>query len=191
MQPSRTPRPHLTHDHGLVRECLKGNQDAWAALLQKYRNLVYSIPLKYGLSSDDAHDIYQQACLQLLRRLGDIRDFDSLPAWLIKVTTHLCFYWISKEKRFEPAALETDWGPAPEVPEQMMRELEQEQIFHEEMSRLKPRCRELLQMLFFETPAVPYVEAAKKLGLATGSIGFVRMRCLQELRRQLENRGFA
>jgi len=190
MQPSRPPRFVFTRDQGLVRECLNGNQDAWAALLQKYRNLIYSVPLKYGLSREESHDIFQQACVQLLRRLGEIRDLDSLPAWLIKVTTHLCFYWISKEKRFEPASLETDLGPAPEVPEQMMYELEQEQIFRQEMARLKPRCRELLHMLFFETPAVPYATAAKKLGLATGSIGFVRMRCLQELRRQLEDRGF-
>jgi DNA-directed RNA polymerase specialized sigma24 family protein len=72
----------------------------------------------------------------------------------------------------------------------MLRELEQEQIFREAMARLKPACRELLQMLFFETPAVPYATAAKKLGLAAGSIGFTRMRCLQSLREQLEDRGF-
>jgi DNA-directed RNA polymerase specialized sigma24 family protein len=72
----------------------------------------------------------------------------------------------------------------------LLRELEQEQILREAMAGLKPRCRELLRMLFFETPAVPYAMAAKRLGLATGSIGFVRMRCLRGLRRHLEERGF-
>jgi len=78
-----------------------------------------------------------------------------------------------------------------EAPEKMLRALEQEQIFREEMALLQPRCRALLHMLFFETPAVPYATVAKKLGLAPGSIGFTRMRCLQSLRRQLEERGFA
>ena len=33
-------------------------------------------------------------------------------------------------------------------------------------------------MLFFETPARPYQEVARRLGLAAGSIGFIRGRCL-------------
>jgi DNA-directed RNA polymerase specialized sigma24 family protein len=54
-----------------------------------------------------------------------------------------------------------------------------------------PRCRELIRMLFFEIPAVSYEEVAKRLGLATGSIGFIRMRCLSRVRKRLEERGFA
>jgi RNA polymerase sigma factor (sigma-70 family) len=173
-----------------VKECLNGNQEAWAALLGKYRNLIYSIPLKYGLPHDDANDIFQQVCVQLLRRMGDLRDFNTLPAWLIKVTSHLCSYWIARGRRFEPVDSEEDWGRAPEVPDQILRELEQEQVFREALARLKPRCRELLRMLFFETPPVPYATAAKQLGLATGSIGFIRMRCLQTLRKQLEEWDF-
>ena len=190
MQPSRPFRFSSTSDESLVKECLKGNEAAWNALLLKYRNLIYSIPLKHGLSRDDANDIYQQVCMQLLRSLGELRDYRSLPAWLITTTMRLCSGWISKEQRFESASTGPDWASAPVVPDQMLRELEQEQIFREAMARLKRACRELLQMLFFETPAVPYATAAKKLGLAAGSIGFTRMRCLQSLREQLEDRGF-
>jgi DNA-directed RNA polymerase specialized sigma24 family protein len=45
-------------------------------------------------------------------------------------------------------------------------------------------------MLFFTTPAVPYEEVAKLLGVAKGSIGFIRMQCLERLRRHLVNKGF-
>jgi len=176
-------------DERLVEECLKGNQDAWAALLGKYRRLIYSIPLKYGIPRDDANDIFQQACVQLLRSLGQLRDSKSLAAWLIKVTTHLCYYWISRESRMEPADLDLDWARAPEMPEDLLRKLEEEQLFRQAISHLNPRCRELLRMLFFETPAKPYAALAKELGLASGSIGFVRMRCLEKLRSQLEEGG--
>jgi RNA polymerase sigma factor (sigma-70 family) len=184
------PTVSLTSDERLIQECLKGNEEAWAALLNKYRNLIYSIPLKCGLTHDDAKDIFQQACVQLLRRLGDLRDVKTLPAWLMKVTTNLSFHWISKEQRFEPAAADIDWGRAPEIPDQLLRELEKEQLFREAMARLTPRCRELLRMLFFENPPVPYADAASRLGLATGSIGFIRMRCLRGLRKELEVGGF-
>ena len=33
-------------DSRLVRACLDGDERAWAALIAKYKNLIYSIPLK-------------------------------------------------------------------------------------------------------------------------------------------------
>jgi DNA-directed RNA polymerase specialized sigma24 family protein len=60
----------------------------------------------------------------------------------------------------------------------------------EAVARLSPRCRELIRLLFFEIPARPYEEVARHLGLAKGSIGFIRMRCLERLRRLLEEKGF-
>jgi DNA-directed RNA polymerase specialized sigma24 family protein len=41
-------------------------------------------------------------------------------------------------------------------------------------------------MLFFEQPPLPYEEVAKRLGLATGSIGFIRSRCLHRLQKLLQ-----
>jgi len=48
-------------------------------------------------------------------------------------------------------------------------------------------------MLFFESPSRPYAEVAAELGLALGSIGFTRQKwqkCIERLRRQLEELGF-
>ena len=62
--------------------------------------------------------------------------------------------------------------------------------WYAELARLSPRCRELVHMLFFEVPALPYADAARKLGLAPGSIGFIRGRCLKRMKKLLEERGF-
>jgi hypothetical protein len=45
-------------------------------------------------------------------------------------------------------------------------------------------------MLFFENPARPYPEVAASLGIATGSVGFIRRRCLDRLKASLEAAGF-
>jgi hypothetical protein len=47
----------------------------------------------------------------------------------------------------------------------------------------------MVRMLFFESPARPYREVAQALGVATGSIGFLRMKCLDRLRSVLERVG--
>jgi DNA-directed RNA polymerase specialized sigma24 family protein len=48
----------------------------------------------------------------------------------------------------------------------------------------------LVQLLFFEQPPLPYAEVARRMGLATGSIGFIRGRCLEKLRKALVEYGF-
>src|SRR5439155_969343 len=55
-------------DDRLVAECLQGDEKAWSALVDKYKNLIFSIPIKLGLY-DDAADIFQAVCLVPTRRL--------------------------------------------------------------------------------------------------------------------------
>lgn len=181
-------------DERLVKECLKGNQDAWTAIVGRYRKLIYSVPIKYGLSPDEAGDIFQQVCLKLLEALPNLREPKSLAAWLIKVTAHACFQLLGQSRRLQPFDFEVqpaERALAPAKPDELIHAFERNRILHEALSDVPARCRELIGMLFFETPAVSYNEAAKRLGLATGSIAFIRMRCLNRLRKQLEKRGFS
>jgi DNA-directed RNA polymerase specialized sigma24 family protein len=69
-------------DDRLVAECLKGNQQAWSALVDKYKNLIFSIPVKLGLH-EDAADIFQAVCLDLLTDLPRLRKPRALPKWLM------------------------------------------------------------------------------------------------------------
>ena len=51
--PTHGPNP-AWDDEDLVAECLRGNEQAWAAVVDKYKNLVYSVPLRYNMSPQDA-----------------------------------------------------------------------------------------------------------------------------------------
>ncbi|HKN36585.1 MAG TPA: sigma-70 family RNA polymerase sigma factor [Terriglobales bacterium] len=179
-------------DERLVRECCQGNQAAWSALLDKYKNLIFSIPVKSGLSRDDAADIFQAVSLDLLADLPKLRDPKALPKWLIQTSYHKCLRW--EKDRFtslgDDIDLKSEEGSSAHIPEKMLYQLQQEQFVREAMSGLSPRCRRMIAMLFFESPPRPYQVVAKELGLATGSIGFIRGRCLGKLRQALEKKGF-
>jgi RNA polymerase sigma factor (sigma-70 family) len=77
-----------------------------------------------------------------------------------------------------------------DLPQEMLFEVQREQSLREAIATLPPRCKRMVGMLFFEDPPRPYQEVAKQLNLATGSIGFIRGRCLKKLRRLLEDKGF-
>ena len=181
-------------DTRLVRECLDGNEEAWAGLIEKYKNLIFSIPIKKGFTQEDAADVFQRVCLLLLAELSSLRQARALPMWLIRVTSRECFHWGRQERSHageESREEELAKAAASEAsPEEILTEVREEQALREAMQALSPRCQRLIHMLFFEMPTRPYREAARSLGLATGSIGFIRGRCLERLRRQLESRGF-
>jgi DNA-directed RNA polymerase specialized sigma24 family protein len=84
-------------------------------------------------------------------------------------------------------------SPEPETPpiaDSLIQQTQEEQMLREAMAILTPQCRRLVEMLFFEIPSRPYAEVAAELGLALGSIGFTRQKCIERLRRQLEELGF-
>lgn len=192
MLASRKKNLRQTMDRRLVKRCLAGDEQAWAELIESYKSLIYSIPVKYGLPPHDASDIFQATCMELLERLPDIREPSALPKWLIQVAHHKCYHW----KRQQSRSVSRDGDdslPEPEVPpvaESLVRQTEEEQMLREATRSLAPRCKRLIQMLFFETPARPYEQIAAELGLAVGSIGFTRQQCLERLRSRLEELGF-
>jgi len=180
-------------DRRLVRECLSGNDEAWSVLVDKYKNLIYSIPVKYHFSQDDASDIFQAVCLELLAELPNLRNPEALPKWIIQVTAHKCLHGKKYAQRTETAdpndpAFEQS---TPARAESILHEAEEEQRIRGVMNELPERCQRLVRMLFFEEPARPYQEVARELGIAPGSIGFIRQRCLDRLRKKLIEAGFS
>lgn len=176
----------------LVQECLGGNEQAWNVLVDRYKSLIYSIPIRYGAAQQDAADIFQAVCLDLFNELPKLREPEALQGWLIRVTTNKCYHWKrqqnSRGEDYDDDALEILAGA--EIPIDVLAALEREQIVREAIDQIPPRCREMIELLFFEHPPLPYSEVAKRLRLATGSIGFIRGRCLKRLKRILEEKGF-
>ena len=178
----------------LVKECLRGNEQAWNMLVDRYKNLIYSIPIRYGLPPQDAADIFQGVCLDLFNELSRLRDAEALQGWIIRVTTNKCYHWKRQQAPagngdIEGTNLDGISGDSPMAAD-VMADLEREQLVRDSIEMLPARCRQMITLLFFEHPPQPYNEVAEKLGLARGSIGFIRGRCLKRLKRILQDKGF-
>jgi RNA polymerase sigma factor (sigma-70 family) len=190
----RRPEREDWDDGRLVQACRDGDQEAWSVLIHRYRRLIYSIPARYGAQPADAADIFQAVCLELYAELPRLRKVESLRSWLISVTAHQAFHWkqrVLKRAIREGTELEADTSPADApVPAEILEVAEREQVLRDAVRGLPPRCREMIRMLFYEDPPLSYADVARRLGLATGSIGFIRGRCLKKLERVLSSAGF-
>jgi RNA polymerase sigma factor (sigma-70 family) len=178
-------------DARLVDKCLRGDETAWTVLLSKYKNLIFSIPIKYGFSREEAADIFQSVCLDLLCELKRLREPRALGGWLARIAYNKCFHQQQLNHRRTTDNGQLDMAIAiEEIPESRLQELQRDEALRTALGSLDPRCHKLVEMLFFESPARPYDEIAKSLSLAIGSIGPVRRRCLDELRKTLKEAGF-
>lgn len=56
------------------------------------------------------------------------------------------------------------------------------------LDRIDERCRKLLIALYLEADEPSYADIAERFGIAEGSVGPIRARCLGRLRKELEKK---
>ena len=177
-------------DEELVQECLDGHETAWTALVEKYKRLVYGVAMRYRLAPEDAAEVFQGVWADLYRDLGKLERAGGLRSWLITAASRRSMRCKRKRRDLAGAdGAELEKLAVEEDPASIHEAAERQQALREAIRRLSPRNRKMVEMLFFTQPPAPYETVARELGLAVGSIGFVRGRCLRKLRGILDEMG--
>ena len=181
-------------DLQLVLACRRGDQRAWEKLIRRYQRLIYAIPRRAGLDEDQAAEILQDVFATFFQKLNDIEEPERLQAWLVTTARRKTWRIISKlhgrpgsdatlDERANEAAAIPDEAP---LPDEQLAILEEQHRIRMALSFLDPRCRTLLQMLFYLPEPASYAEIAAALRIPEGSIGPTRARCLAKLLRILK-----
>ncbi len=178
-------------DQELVSLCLKGDSPAWEALITRYRRLIFSIPVRFGFSTTDSSDVFQSVCLKMIEHLHELKDETKVSAWLITTTTRQCIH--VRSQRFREVGGSTDDLEEPPDPsenvEDIQVQVEEQQTVRDAVDQLPERCRQLIDLLYFDTRSPTYEEVGQKLAIPVASIGPTRARCLDKLRTILRRRG--
>lgn len=178
-------------DRKLILACRRGDPHAWERLLDKYERLVFSIPLSYGLSREDAADITQLTFTILIESLDSLREDSRLGPWLATVArrhTWRLLHRYRRESTGEEANLMESAVLLGRAEDDSLERWELVEWLHYGLSRIGERCRELLTALYFDPDQPSYAEVAARLGMPVGSIGPTRARCLERLRQVLRER---
>ena len=185
-----------SEDRELVTACLNGDQKAWESLIVRYQRLIYPIPVKARLSPDDAADIFQSVCLKLLQNLSTLRDHEKIVSWLITTTTRECWRVSARQRRdYHSKAIDDDESYAePDLvadgmlADEQLQLLERQQAVRSGLESISERCRQLLEMLFYQKDELSYAEIARRADMPVASVGPTRARCLEKLRKALEGK---
>jgi len=183
-------------DEDLLARCRDGDEFAWETLVNRYQRLVFSIPRRAGLNSDDCAEVFQEVFTALVRKLDDIDRPERLHAWLVTTARRktsrliLKFRHIQQTNQSQPVQedgkRERDAPDNAPLPDEALVRLEQQHHIWTAMSALDDRCRKLLVALFYHQEPPSYAELARSLDISEGSIGPTRGRCLEKLMRLIE-----
>jgi len=174
----------------MVNEARSGHAEAFNGLVTEFTPMLWQVARATGLGRADAEDVVQTAWLNLLSHLDTIHTPAALTAWLVTTT-----------KREAWRVRKAGHRQTPEDPEVLIlipdhADGSEERVIladeHQQLRKafltLEPRCRELLRIVAF-VPRPDYSEMAIRLGMARGSVGPTRGRCLEKLRAALGEGG--
>ncbi|MBN0042976.1 sigma-70 family RNA polymerase sigma factor [Streptomyces actuosus] len=181
----------------LVRSAVDGDGAAWKALVEGLSPLVWSVVRAHRLSDADAHEVYQTVWFRFAQHLGRIREPQKAGSWLASTARHESLKVIRSLSRLVPTddpqlldRVSEDGTPEQSLldAEEAAAESERIRYVWQEFEELGDRCRQLLRVLI-ASPPPSYQEVSAALGIAVGSIGPLRQRCLRRLRARLDARG--
>ena len=157
---------------------------AWNELNRRFGRLLLYTARKVGLNDSDAAEVVQQTWIRLWERGHQIRDPESLPAWLTATARRESLRLAISGKRYllcaDPATEHGERFPAA-ASDVYPIDGDYEPLLEQALTRLPPLQQQLIRLLMSDT-CPSYGEVAELLRLPVGSIGPMRMRALRALR---------
>ena len=176
-------------DFALIQQCRDGDEAAWQTLYERYRRLLYHIPLRYGMSQDDAAEIVQRTLMILLESLHVFHEESNVKSWLATVARRQAWRYAQQMKK-EMVLADGDLMDSDLLVDGAVTLDENDELaewLYGGLVELPERCRELLLALYFEHDEANYDEISVRLGIGRGSMGPTRGRCLKKLRQLLSD----
>jgi len=161
----------------LVKEARKGNEKAFASLMNRYKDSIYYMLLKMVNNPSDAEDLTIEAFGKAFRSLDTYTPKFAFSTWLFKIATNNCVDFIRK-KQLSPTPLDylqESLDNATVNIQSDMPDPEESLINHQKIAalkdivnQLKPRYKALIELRYYKEYS--YEEISSELNLPIGTV---------------------
>lgn len=172
----RVPQPE-TPDDARLAALRRKDTNAWTALFEEHRHLVFRAALTQVQDRAVAEDVTSQVFLEAVEGIGRYRDRGKpIAAWLLAIARQRSLDALRKQRRqarLGPAAADGAWAmtAAPAF---------------EALDILTPEQREVMHLRFVEERSIE--EVAALTGRTTAAVKSLQHRALRQLRARTERR---
>jgi RNA polymerase sigma-70 factor (ECF subfamily) len=82
-------------DAALVTAALDGRRDAFDAIVERHRRIVYQVCYRFVTNHEDASDLSQEAFVRAWRGLKTFKGQSALSTWLYRIAVNVCLNRVS------------------------------------------------------------------------------------------------
>jgi RNA polymerase sigma-70 factor (ECF subfamily) len=95
------------NDNELISKVLGGDQQAYAALVDRYKSYVFTLAFRFTKNREDAEEVSQDIFIKAYRALADFRGASKFSTWLYTIVNTTCITFLRK-KRLEVHSLDNE-----------------------------------------------------------------------------------
>ena len=86
------------NDSEIIGKVLSGDQQAYALLVDRYQNYVFTLALRFTKNREDAEEVSQDIFIKAYRSLSDFRGAAKFSTWLYTIVNNTCISFLRKKK---------------------------------------------------------------------------------------------
>ncbi|HUX96720.1 MAG TPA: sigma-70 family RNA polymerase sigma factor [Bacteroidales bacterium] len=171
----------------LVEKARKGNEKAFAGLMNRYRDSIYYMLLKMVNNQSDAEDLTIETFGKAFRNLDSYTPKFAFSTWLFTIATNNCVDFIRK-KQMSPSTFDGTQDNIDNVtiniqsdlpdPEESLINNQKIDELKDIINQLKPKYRELIQLRYYKEYSYEEISAEMKIPLGTVKAELYRAKIL-------------
>jgi len=94
-------------DSEIISLVLKGDHNAYALLVERYKSYVFTLTLRFIKSREDAEEVSQDIFIKAYRSLADFKGTAKFSTWLYTIVNTTCITFLRK-KRLDVRSLDDE-----------------------------------------------------------------------------------
>ena len=137
---SSNPEMQHTNDQHYIEKILAGDTQTYSVLVDRYKDMVFSLALKMLRNREEAEEVAQDAFIKAYKKLNKFKGDSKFSTWLYKVVYNTCLDRIKKLKR------EISVVPMEEITERQLKTVDNALDLMEKQERTEmiQKCLNLL-----------------------------------------------
>ena len=86
------------NDNEIISQVLSGNHQAYAGLVHRYQNYVFTLTLRIVKNREDAEEVAQDVFVKAYKYLADFKGASKFTTWLYTIVNNTCISFLRKKK---------------------------------------------------------------------------------------------
>ncbi|HEV8283305.1 MAG TPA: RNA polymerase sigma factor [Chitinophagaceae bacterium] len=168
-------------DSEIISQVLKGDHNAYALLVERYKSYVFTLTLRFTKSREDAEEVSQDIFVKAYRSLADFKGTAKFSTWLYTIVNTTCITFLRKkrltvqslddERTFEVADSQDSGFKANQV-EQKSRQ----NMVNQAISMLNPDDGEIITLFYKNEQSLEEISQILGLEVNTAKVRLHRAR---------------